>query len=105
MFDPADMRRKMREDARLIILKALSDMQPDETLSSKYLHEAVRAFGGIRCDRDWVHDELRWLADRAAITLRAAGSVMIATLAEKGSQHLIREIAIEGVTRPSRSGA
>lgn len=39
MVDLGDMDRKMREDARLIILKALAKMQPDETLHSGYLQE------------------------------------------------------------------
>lgn len=101
MIDLGDMGRRMREDARLIILKALADMQPDETLHSGYLMDIIATFG-IRKDRDWVHDELNWLADRGAITIRRPGSVIIATLTEKGHRHLRREIAIEGVKRPSR---
>lgn len=105
MIDLGDIDRKMREDARLIILKALAEMQPDETLHSGYLQEAIATYGGIRKDREWVHDELSWLADRDAITVRRPGSVMIATLTEKGHRHLSREIVIEGVKRPSRQGA
>jgi len=105
MVDLGDMDRKMREDARLIMLRALAEMQPDETLHSGYLQEAIATYGGIRKDREWVHDELRWLADRDAVTIRVPGSVIIATLTEKGHRHLRREIAIEGVKRPSRSGA
>lgn len=102
MIDLGDMDRKMREDARLIVLKALADMQPDETLQSGYLQEAIATYGGIRRDRDWVHDELNWLAERSAIKVRRAGTVMIATLLEKGHRHLQRQIVIEGVKRPSR---
>jgi len=102
MIDLGDMDRRMREDARLIVLKALADMQPDETLQSGYLQEAIATYVGIRRDRDWVHDELNWLADRAAIRVRRAGTVMIATLLEKGHRHLRREIVIEGIKRPSR---
>lgn len=102
MIDLGDMDRKMREDARLIVLKALAEMQPDETLQSGYLQEAIATYGGIRRDRDWVHDELNWLAERSAIKVRRAGTVMIATLLEKGHRHLRREIVIEGIKRPSR---
>jgi len=102
MIDLGDMDRKMREDARLIVLKALAEMQPDETLQSGYLQEAIATYGGLRRDRDWVHDELNWLAERSAIKVRRAGTVMIATLLEKGHRHLRREIVIEGVKRPSR---
>lgn len=102
MMDLGDMDRKMREDARLIMLKALGEMQPDETLQSGYLQEAIATYGGIRRDRSWIHDELNWLAERNAIRVRRAGTVMIATLLEKGHRHLRREIVIEGVKRPSR---
>lgn len=105
MIDLGDMDRKMREDARLIVLKALAEMQPDETLHSGFLQEAIATYGGMRKDREWVHDELNWLADRGAITIRRPGSVIIATLTEKGHRHLNREIVIEGVRRPSRLGA
>ena len=105
MIDLGDMERRIREDARLIVLKALAEMQPDETLHSGYLQEAIATYGGIRKDRDWVHDELNWLAERGAITIRRPGSVIIATLTEKGNRHLRREIVIEGVKRPSRPGS
>jgi len=59
---------------------------------------------GIRKDRDWLHDELRWLADMGAVVVMAAGSLLVATLSAKGARHLSREIAIEGIQRPSRPG-
>jgi hypothetical protein len=68
----------MREQARLVILKALRG-QVDETLNSDLL----------------VHE-------RGAVSLIDAGTIKIATLTEKGARHLDREIAIEGVQRPSR---
>ena len=92
-----------RQEARLIILKALAE-QADETLHSGMLRDWLYTFG-IRKDRAWVHDELAWLADMGAVTLVEAGSVKVATLTEKGHRHLQREIAIEGVKRPSRPGA
>lgn len=104
MIDLGDMDRAMREDARLIILKALAEMQPDETLHSGFLQEVIATYG-IRRDREWVHDELNWLSMRDAISIRRAGTVIIATLTEKGHRHLRREIVIEGVKRPSRPGA
>lgn len=94
-----DMAPLIRQDARLIILRALSE-QTDNTLHSGFLDATLRRFG-IRKDREWVHDELRWLEDRGALSLIGASSVLVATLTEKGQRHLDREIAIEGVKRPS----
>lgn len=90
----------MREQARLIILKALR-AEVAETLNSDLLVHELSRFA-IRKDRGWVHDELAWLKDRGAVTVIEAGSIKIATLTEKGARHLDREIAIEGVQRPSR---
>ncbi|WP_323036235.1 hypothetical protein [Pararhodobacter sp.] len=98
-----DMDQLIREQARLIILKTLA-AQIDETLNSDMMIPELRRFG-IRKDRAWVHDELAWLREMAAVTTVHAGSILVATLTEKGGRHLAREIAIEGVQRPSRPGA
>lgn len=95
-----DMDTLMREQARLVVLKALA-AQADETLNSDLLRHELEAVA-IRKDRAWLHAELDWLAEMGAITLRAFGSVRIATLTDRGARHLSREIAIEGIRRPSR---
>ena len=100
----SDMDQLIREDARLIILKALRD-QTDERLNSSLLLEIIETYGGIRKTREWMHGELDWLAEMGAIKLTTAGSVKIATLSEKGAHHLERRIIIEGIKRPSRPGA
>jgi len=94
----------LREEARLIILKALAE-QHDETLISSLIERELRERFGIRRDRSWVHGELDWLAEHGAIAVKDEGTVKVATLAEKGKRHLDREIAIEGVKRPSRPEA
>ncbi|MCW1934107.1 VpaChn25_0724 family phage protein [Pararhodobacter zhoushanensis] len=95
-----DMAELIRDQARLIILKALA-AQVDETLNSDFLVLELQRFG-IRKDRAWVHDELRYLAEMGALVALPVGSLLVATLAAKGARHLEREIAIEGVQRPSR---
>lgn len=97
-----DMDTLIREDARLIILKALR-AQVDERLHSGYLAEGLAEFG-IDRPREWIHGELDWLAEMGAVTLLKAGSVLVATLTEKGARHLRRGIVIEGIKRPSRPG-
>lgn len=39
-----------------------------------------------------------------ALTLLKTGSVVVATLTEKGHRHLRRAVVIEGIKRPSRPG-
>ena len=97
-----DMAQLMREQARLIVLRALAK-QEDETLNSDLILPELTLFG-IRKDRVWLHQEMRWLADMGTITLIEAGTILVATLTERGGRHLRREIAIEGIQRPSRPG-
>lgn len=96
------MDQLIREQARLIVLKALL-AQTDETLNSDLLLFELQTFG-IRKTREWLHAELAWLKDMDAVSLIQAGSVMVATLTETGHRHLDRLIAIEGIQRPSRPG-
>ena len=62
----------IREDARLIVLKALSE-QTDERLNSSVLLEIIETYGGIRKTREWLHGELDWLAEMGAVKLTSAG--------------------------------
>lgn len=94
------MGEMIRQEARLIILKALA-AQIDERLNSELLRAELESFG-IAKGRDWVHDELAFLGEMGAVTVMTAGSVRVATLTEKGAMHLRRQIAIEGVKRPAR---
>jgi hypothetical protein len=92
----------IREQARLIILKALA-AEVTESLNSDLLVHQLHAFA-IRKDRAWLHAELAWLKDMGAVTLIEMGSIKVATLTAMGHRHLHREIAIEGIQRPSRPG-
>lgn len=93
---------QVRPHARLIIVKALA-AQTDERLNSAFLAEELLAFG-IDRPREWIHGELDWLAEMGAVTLARVGTVVVATLTEKGARHLRRSIVIEGIKRPSRPG-
>ncbi|MEM5477157.1 hypothetical protein [Pacificibacter sp. AS14] len=97
------MAQLMREQARLIILKALLS-QNDERLNSDLLVYELASFG-ISKDRAWVHGELDYLEDMGAIIVKSIGTVKVAELAQHGHRHLTRQIAIEGVQRPARPGA
>lgn len=97
-----DYETEVREDARLIILKALA-AQPDERLHSGYLADELMRFG-IDRPREWIHGELDWLTTMGAVVVTRPGSVVVATLTDKGARHLRRAIIIEGIKRPSRPG-
>ncbi len=88
-----------REHARLIILRELGE-QSDNRLNSALLRDDLQRWA-INKPREWVHDELRWLAEMGAVTLLETGSVLIATLTQKGLDHVERRVVITGVKRPS----
>lgn len=93
------MDRIVREDARLIILKALT-AEIGNRLNSDLIRLSLESFGIART-RDWVHAELAWLADIGAVTLVDAGTVKVAALTQRGLDHVERRIALDGVKRPS----
>lgn len=94
-----DYEKVTREDARLIILRALSE-QTNDSLASSTLEVVLDAFV-IRKDRDWVHDQMAHLAEHGAITVVDAGSVRIGTITQRGWRHLQRELVLPGVKRPT----
>ena len=94
--------QEIREDARLIMLKALAG-QVDERLYSGYLETELLRFG-IDRPRAWIHGELEWLETMGAVILLKPGPVVVATLTEKGARHLRRGVVIEGIKRPGRPG-
>ena len=98
-----DMDQIIREDARLIVLKALSE-QTDERLNSSVLLEIIETYGGIRKTREWLHTELDWMNDMGAVKTSRIGTIVVAALTERGAQHLDRIVAIEGIKRPGREG-
>lgn len=88
----------VNEDARLIILKALN-MQPGGQLNETLIDEALQSFGHNRT-RDWVRQQLKWLADMGAVVLEEPGSVFVATLTRAGLDHIERKAFLEGVKIP-----
>jgi len=90
----------IREHARLIILRDLAE-QPDGRWNSEALREDLDGRWAINRTREWVHEELRYLESLGAVKLDAVASVLIATLTQKGLDHVERRLVIEGVKKPS----
>jgi hypothetical protein len=89
----------LAHDARLIVLKELS-VQPSYALNETLL-QAVLEQSGITRSRDWLREQLRWLAEVGAISVREVGNAKIAVLTEKGLDHVDYRIVLGGVKRPS----
>ncbi|GEC14273.1 VpaChn25_0724 family phage protein [Nitrobacter winogradskyi] len=90
----------IREEARLIILKELHS--EDNGAASDSRLGSVLDMAAINKSRDWLREELRWLADVGAVKLSSFGSCVIAELTAKGAEHVERRLIIPGIRRPSR---
>lgn len=96
------MRDINREHARLIILRWLVK-EPGETSNSAALQDELETFG-IRQNRAWVHNEIRWLANMGAVRATEASTVLIVELLQPGLDHVERRTYLPEVRRPSLDG-
>lgn len=94
-----DYRTHMAEDCRRIILQALSE-ETSATLNENLIGAHIEAHG-IRKPRDYVREQIDWLAKRGAIAVTETGGVVIAQLLTKGLEHVERRELIPGVARPA----
>lgn len=89
----------IRAHARLTILRELY-AQSNYSLNDSLLRETLEGFG-IAKTREWVREELNYLAEVGAIRKTMEGTVVVATLLGKGVEHVERRLTIEGVKRSS----
>ena len=90
----------MEKEARLVILRTLGE-QPDMRLNSSLLREDLEERWGINKSRDWVHEQLRYLAEVGAVAVAVMGSVHIATLTGRGLDHAEGRVVLHNIKRPS----
>lgn len=88
----------LRRDVRLVILRILSEI-PGYRGNSSVIANLLDQFGHS-VTRDQVKTELRWLEEQGLLTVDDAGSVLVATLAERGQDVANGRAAIDGVARP-----
>ena len=86
-------------DCRLIILRSLH-RETSGTLNETLLQRSLETYGHAKT-RDYVRTQMRALADLGALTIREAGTVLIASISRLGVDHVERRTVIEGVLRPS----
>lgn len=91
----------IREEARLIILRALHE-QTNKSLTSTALRAHLADLFLIDRERPWVEQEMAYLAEMGAVRLVVGGTVKIAQLLPHGESHLAWRVAIPGVLRPSQ---
>ncbi|PTQ91259.1 hypothetical protein [Agitococcus lubricus] len=89
----------VREEQRLVLLRLLHEM-PRYQSNSSVLTTGMDKFG-LAMSRDQVCTELNWLKEQGCVTLQEAGSVVVATLTERGADAATGMTKIHGVKRPS----
>ncbi|MBW7862751.1 MAG: ArsR family transcriptional regulator [Rhodocyclaceae bacterium] len=88
----------LRKDLRLVILRILNDM-PAYRANSSVLSNVLHQFGHT-ATRDQVKAELRWLEEIDCVSIEEAGSVLVATLKERGQNAAEGKTVIDGIARP-----
>lgn len=88
----------LRKDVRLVVLRILSEM-PSYRANSSVIATVLHQFGHA-VTRDQVKTELRWLAEQGLISIDEAGSVLVATLTERGQDVAEGRAVVDGIARP-----
>ncbi|WP_234082340.1 ArsR family transcriptional regulator [Azonexus sp. R2A61] len=88
----------LRRDVRLVTLRILSEM-PEYRANSSVITNVLDQFGHA-ATRDQVKTELRWLEEQGLIQLSEVGSVLVATLLERGQDVARGRATVDGVAKP-----
>lgn len=88
------------EEARLIILRELWE-QPNRSMTSTSMCRVLLDKFLIDRSREWVERQFVWLAEQDAIRVTPGGSIKIATLVQRGLDHLAMRVFIAGMMSPS----
>ncbi|TBB53411.1 hypothetical protein ELH44_06890 [Rhizobium ruizarguesonis] len=94
-----DFNEFLTQDARLVILRALTE-QPDGRLNESLLSQVLDVYAHHR-SREWIRQQLRYLADLGSVKITEVGPIMIAAITRLGVDHVERRTELEGVKRPS----
>lgn len=93
-----DFAQHLRQDQRLVLLRILTEM-PSYRANSSVLSNLLHQMGHTMT-RDQVKTELRWLSEQDLLTLEEAGSVIVATLEERGQDVAEGRARVDGIQRP-----
>lgn len=88
----------LRKDVRLVSLRVLTEM-PSYRANSSVLTNMLDQFGHS-VTRDQVKTELRWLEEQGLVRIDEAGSVLVATLTERGQDVAEGRAHVDGIARP-----
>ncbi len=98
MIDVADF---MQEDRRLVILRVLYEIRPEEANES-ILERAIESYGH-KPPRHILRMDIGWLQQKGLISVRLTGEYMIAKLAWPGMELVEGRSKVKGVKSPRRT--
>lgn len=87
------------QDARLVLLRVMHEM-PSRRANSSVLCTILDEKYGHALELADVKRELRWLEEHELVEIETAGSVLLATLRDRGEMVVKGRITVEGVKRP-----
>ncbi len=88
----------LRRDVRLVCLRILADL-PGYRSNSSVISNLLDQFGHA-VTRDQTKTELRWLEEQGLVSIEDTGSVLVATLKERGQDVAAGRATVDGVARP-----
>lgn len=87
------------QDARLVMLRVMHEM-PSRRANSSVLCTILDERFCHQLELADVKRELRWLEEHELVEIEVAGSVLLATLRDRGEKVATGRITVEGVKRP-----
>ncbi|UQY32639.1 ArsR family transcriptional regulator [Pseudomonas fulva] len=88
----------LRQDQRLVMLRILSEL-PQYCSNSSVISNLLSQFGH-NPSRDQVKSDLVWLSEQGLVSVNDIGSVMVATLTERGGDVAAGRSSVPGVSKP-----
>ncbi len=89
----------LQADVRLVILRTLAEL-PANRGNSSVLCSILDSRYGHAVTRDKIKTELRWLEEQGLVEIDDAGSVLVATLRERGADVAAGRARVDGIKRP-----
>ena len=97
-LDFSKLAKKVDEDARLIILRALA-IVPGGELNETIIDDTLQEFGHNR-PRAWVRQQISYLNEVGGVIMDDSKPIRIVSITRAGIDHIDRKAILEGVKKP-----
>lgn len=87
---------RIEQEARLRILQEMAE-ESDKRIAVNRLRDMLRDRWAIKKSQEWVDLQVSLLKELGALTVVTVGELRVAMLAQRGREHLAKEIELPGV--------